>query len=154
MMTLLFVTRYGARAGFTAGALAGLLFGLGAGAFVQLQSKRLAVRGDFLAGERIVYQGAANHWRGVEARGGWLILTERALVFRAHGLNAQNAPVRIELSSVRSLSPTATLGIVPNGLRVDGVEGARDRFVVGARAEWIRRIESRLPPTGIDTART
>jgi hypothetical protein len=141
-MALFFGVTRGARIGLTMGPVAGLLFGSIAAVFVKIQSWRLMVRGDVLDGERIVYQGGANHWSGAEARGGWLVLTERALVFRAHGLNAQNQPVRIALAAVRAVAPTNTLGIVRNGLRVEQEGGKLDRFVVNQRAEWIRRIEA------------
>jgi len=143
-MTLVFALRHGWGAALVAGPCAGLAFGLVMGGFATIQKNRLMLRGELLDGERILYQGPANHWRGAEARGGWLVLTERALVFRAHGFNVQNAPVRLELSAIRGVLPRNTLGIVPNGMRVDRADGQQERFVVNKRGEWIRRIEARI----------
>jgi hypothetical protein len=72
-------------------------------------------------------------------------LTERALVFRGHGFNVQNAPARVELARVKDVLPCATLGIVPNGLRVELVDGGHERFVVTGRDEWVARIKPLLP---------
>jgi hypothetical protein len=144
-MTLFFAMRGGWRAGLVAGPVSGLLFGLALAVFIRRQSDRLAIRTELLDGERIVHQGGANHWRGSEARGGWLVLTERALVFRSHGLNVQNAGARIELANIRAVSKINTLGIVPNGLRVDLADGSSERFVVSERGEWLSHLAARGP---------
>ena len=143
-MTLLFALQHGWRGALVTGPLSGLAFGLALAAFAKVQGNRLLIRGELLDGERILYQGAANHWRGREARGGWLVLTERALVFRPHGLNAQRAPVRIELPAIRGIGPRNTLGIIPNGMRVDTTDAGPERFVVNGQGEWIRRIGARI----------
>jgi hypothetical protein len=144
VMTVVYSLQRGWRAGVMSGAFAGLAFGLVMAGFLMWQTRRMMVRGESLDGERILYQGAANHWRGREARGGWLVLTERALVFRAHGVNMQKTPVRIELSTVKGVVPCHTLGIVPNGLRVERVDGVEERFVLNGRGEWARRIGTRI----------
>src|SRR5438094_5766465 len=76
--------------GVLGGLIAGALFGGVMGVFVEMQRRKLMVRGDRFEGEPIIHQGPANHWRGAEARGGWLILTDARLSFRAHGKNIQN----------------------------------------------------------------
>jgi hypothetical protein len=144
-MTVVFTLQSGWRAGLTAGPAAGLAFGVIMAGFVRRQGDRLAIRSEALDGERIVHQGSANHWRGKEARGGWLVLTERALVFRSHGFNVQNAGVRVELAKVRGVSPSSTLGIVPNGLRVELVDGTEERFVVGERPKWLAYLAAGRP---------
>jgi hypothetical protein len=143
-MSIFFATRSGWSMGLPAGLLSGLAFGVVMAAFVKWQGGRLAIKGDQLDGERILFQGAANHWRGAESRGGWLVLTERALVFRAHGFNAQTAPLRVELSEVQTVAPCASLGIIPNGLRLELRDGKREQFVVNGRSEWARWIRERI----------
>jgi len=143
MMTVFYATKRGWSAGLLTGLVAGVAFGVVMAAFAKWQGGRLAIKSDHLDGERILFQGAANHWRGAESRGGWMVLTERALVFRAHGFNAQKAPLRVELSQVLTVTPCASLGIIPNGLRVELRDGQREQFVVNGRTEWARRIQER-----------
>jgi hypothetical protein len=87
-------------------------------------------------------QGPANHRRGAEARGGWLVLTERALVFRSHGFNVQNAPLRVPLAEVRGVRGKRTLGLIPNLLLVERQDGTAEAFVVSERDAWLRAIEA------------
>lgn len=142
-MTVFFTFQMGLRADLVAGPISGLFFGVAIAGFAALQRKRMGIEGGLLDGEPIVHQGPANHMRGAEARGGWLVLTERALVFRSHGLNFGNAPLRLDLAEVRAFGKRNTLGIVPNGLRIDRVSGPSERFVVGGREEWLRALAAR-----------
>jgi hypothetical protein len=138
-MSLFFSLSYGLPAGLVAGAVAGLLFGVALALFTEAQRKKLEVTGDY-QGESILHQGPANHWRRGEARGGWLLLTPRRLVFRAHQANVQNEPIELAVADVRSCEPCRTLGVVPNGLRVYLGSGAQERFVVSERASWVAKL--------------
>jgi len=140
-MTALFFVKNGLEPALVSGPPAGLLFGLALATFVKWQSGRLVVRTELLDGERVLYQGGANHWRGKEGRGGWLVLTERALVFRSHGYNLQNVPVRIELGRLRAVVPYRSAGVFANGLQLELLDGSRERFVVNRRHEWMARIK-------------
>lgn len=129
--------QHGATAGLVIGAGAGALFGGMLAAFAEGQRRRLTITSGALDGEKIVRQGPANHWRGAEARGGWLVLTDRRLVFRSHGKNVQNEGAEVALAEVAAIEPRRTLGIVPNGLRVRRRDGSAETFVVAERRAWV-----------------
>lgn len=144
-MTLLISILVGPGRALMIGPAAGLLFGVLLAAFVAAQRRRMEIPGGVLDGERILHQGPANHKEGIEMRGGWLVLTERALVFRSHGMNVQNAPLRVELSQIRVVAAVRTGGVVPNGLLVDLGGGRTVQFVVQERAAWLQRLAAALP---------
>ena len=146
-MGLYFSFQSGVVPGMLAGTLTGLLFGASIAIFVERQRKRLEIKGPDFEGARILLQGPANHLQRAEARGGWLILTDAGLVFRSHGKNIQNAEVRIALSEVRRASPYRTLGVIPNGLRLEKANGTEESFVLLDRASWVAGITSALAPT-------
>lgn len=56
-------------------------------------------------GERTVMEVPANLWRGWEAVGGRLTITNQRVIFLPHGLNIHKAPVEIELDSIASVGP-------------------------------------------------
>jgi len=141
-----FTWQNGLPGGPVAGLVSGVLFGLTIGVFQDVQAQKLAVAGDVFEGEPILHQGPANHRRGREMRGGWLVLTDRRLVFRSHGKNLQNAPLDLPLAEVRGAEPCRTLGIVPNGVRVLRTDGGEERFVVADRATWIAKLAARTNP--------
>ena len=142
-MSLLFSINYGLPGGLIAGVAAGLLFGVALALFTEAQRKKLEVTGDY-QGEAILHQGPANHWRRGEARGGWLLLTPRRLVFRAHQANVQNEPIELAVADLRGSEPCRTLGVVPNGLRVHLTSGVQERFVVSERASWVAKIAAAM----------
>lgn len=142
-MGLFFGFQHGLAGGLVLGAVTGLLFGVALALFTEAQRKKMEVRGDY-QGEPILHQGPANHWRRGEARGGWLLLTPRRLLFRSHNANLQNEPVELAVADLRGSEPCRSLGIVPNGLRVHLVSGAQERFVVSERATWVARIATAI----------
>ena len=137
MMGLFPALQRGAIAGLVVGSITGLLFGVLMAGFAESQRGRMAVEGDELDGEPVLHQGPANHWRGIEARGGWLILTSRRLVFRSHGKNVNNEGAEVLLADITAVEPSRSLGIVPNGLRVRHKGDAVEKFVVAERAAWL-----------------
>ena len=148
-MAAYFSFRYSPALGVPAGALSGLLFGALATLFARRQMHRLAVRDETVNGERLLFQGGANHWQGAESRGGWLLLTEKALIFRAHGYNVQNEPLRIELVNIKRFAACATLGVIPNGLRIEVMGGAAERFVVSRRGGWLAKLGELVRPAPV-----
>ncbi len=94
------------------------------------------------AGESFLMEGPANHFKGLEAVGGVLALSDRALVFRSHSFNIQNHELSLPLSGMDSVRAVNTLMLVPNGLLVFMRDGSRERFVVWKRKDWLRKIEA------------
>ncbi|HNT24157.1 MAG TPA: GRAM domain-containing protein [Anaerolineales bacterium] len=91
-------------------------------------------------GERIIKQGPANHFKGIEAVGGGIYLTDRRLVFISHAVNVQTHEEAYPLSSIIAIRPRNTLGLVPNGMTVVLADGREERFVIWGRKDWIKKI--------------
>lgn len=144
-MGLFFGWLFGLR-GLALGLCAGIFFGISMAAFAWIQSKKMRSTDERLEGEAILMQGPANHFLRGEGRGGWLTLTPSRLIFRSHGYNIQNSPLDIPLAEIREATPSLTMRIIPNGLRVNTKNGHRESFVVSNRKDWARRITEQLYP--------
>jgi GRAM domain len=139
LMGLFFAVISGLVPGLVAGLFAGLLFGLALATFTELQRDRFTREGTGIDGEAILKQGPANHFRGAESVGGWLFLTHNRLLFRSHRLNVQSHELSIPLTDISEAQTCATLGFIPNGLRVFTPGGA-EQFVVEGRQSWVAAI--------------
>jgi hypothetical protein len=91
-------------------------------------------------GEDVLLQGPANHFRGVEGVGGWLVLTDQRLLFQPHGMNIQKEEWSVPLSDLIRMEPRRTLWVIPNGLKAVTAAG-EERFVVEKRTPWLREVE-------------
>lgn len=129
-----------AGAALLAGALAGTLFGAGLGGAVVILRKGLAhgLPSFSDADEEVLFQTHANHFRGMEAVGGWLVLTDRRLLFRPHRMNIQKREWSLPRADLIRLEPYRVLGVLPTGLRALTASG-EERFVVEERRRWIER---------------
>lgn len=99
--------------------------------WVKLAPKPLPLEGEVL---RVI---PANHFKGIEGRGGRLTVTDRELSFGAHAFNFQRGPVRIGLDEVESIVPYEPLGIAPTGIRLRTKSGQVHRFVAQNRDEVV-----------------
>lgn len=75
----------------------------------------------------------ANMWRGPEAVGGKLKVSNTALVFDSHALNVQTGRSVIPITEIIAVAPAKTFLIVPNRLDVTVRSGERFSFVVAGR---------------------
>jgi len=105
-------------------------------------------------GETLMMRIGANHTEGSTARGGWIWLTDRRLLFAPHGLDASLGASRVEIP----LAQIANVGKEPGGcgpgawfsgglrarLRVETADGTRHLFVVNGLDTVIARIEQQL----------
>src|SRR5690242_4507407 len=91
--------------------------------------------------ERLLIEVSANMFRGLEAVGGKLTVTNRRLVFRPHAVNVQTQPEEVPIENLAGAAPCNTLGIVPNGMLVTLKDGSTRRFVVSRRSELIGLIK-------------
>jgi hypothetical protein len=91
--------------------------------------------------EEIQGKFGANLFRGREAVGGRIIVTNQRLLFEAHKANLQPEPLDIPLRDISDIVPSRTLGIVPNGITVHCRSGQQYRFVVWGRKRIIALIE-------------
>jgi tetratricopeptide (TPR) repeat protein len=74
----------------------------------------------------------ASLFRGWEAVGGRIIVTDQRLLFEAHRYNFQREPLDIPLHDISDIVPSKTLYLIPNGMTVDCHSGQQYRFVVSA----------------------
>lgn len=92
-------------------------------------------------GEILVKEGRANHWKGIEAVGGTLFLTDHRLVFKPHGFNIQIHEESISLDQIVSIKASRTFFVLPNQISVELANGRKERYVVWNRKSWIQKIE-------------
>ena len=94
---------------------------------------------DLQPNETILKDGPANHFKGVEAVGGRLFLTNQRVFFKSHAFNVQNHSLSIPLDSIQSMGKRNTLLLVPNGMYIETVTGEREKFVIWGRGDWIAK---------------
>jgi GRAM domain len=92
--------------------------------------------------EVTLIDAAANLFRGAEAVGGRLQITTHRILFKAHAINIQKEPAKIDLKDVVEAGKRNTLGLVPNGLYVRTKDGTEYKFVVWSRNNLIKIILS------------
>jgi len=140
---VLWVTTASGYYAFHGGFLGGALFALALKAFLRIETPRAPVdagKEGFDEGETLLHHGPANHYKGIEAVGGRLFLTDKRLRFRSHAFNVQKHDESYPIDAIASVEPARTLGVVPNGLLVSLRDGRKERFVVSDRAGWVARL--------------
>ncbi|MCO5287644.1 MAG: GRAM domain-containing protein [Chitinophagaceae bacterium] len=126
--------------GLFVGALSGLLFGWFIGLFANSKSLTKDTKIDTDTGETILFDTGANHFKGAEAVGGKLYLTDKRLVFKSHKFNIQNHELSINLSDIDKVNRYKTLGLVNNGLSVTTIDNKTEKFVVQQIEEWLNQL--------------
>ena len=125
------------------GACSGLLFVWLTGLFVKSKWLGKVTKIDTQADESVLFETGANHFKGVEAVGGKLYLTNKRLVFKSHKFNIQNHQLSIKLSDIDKIERNKTLGLVNNGLSVRTVDSQSEKFVVQQIDEWLNQLTQR-----------
>jgi hypothetical protein len=128
-----------------AGALSGSLFGAALSALRASDRLKPATKPLLNDGEEVAWEGPANHFKGLEAVGGRLVLTNERVLFASHAFNVQTHEWAVALQDVLEAEPVRTLGVVPNGLRIRTRSGDTERFVVENREAWAERLALALP---------
>jgi len=129
-------------AGLIGGAVAGLLFGWIISLFANSKFLNKSTRIETGTNEIVVFESGANHFKGVEAVGGKLYLTNKRLVFKSHKLNIQNHELSIPLSNIEKVYRYKTL-IANNGLAVQTINHTIEKFVVQLTAEWMEHLTAK-----------
>lgn len=121
----------------------GFFFGFGFLHLMKIFSNRTLKKiiPELLEGEVIQREGPANLFRGIEAVGGKLLLTNKRLVFKSHKVNIQRGQINLELDQVTGVTSRKTSKIFDNGMRILNKNGEPFDFVVFERDEWISRIK-------------
>lgn len=128
--------------GLVGGALAGLLFGWIMGKLTKskfINAVKIVIEKD----ETILFETAANHFKGIEAVGGKLFLTNKRLVFKSHNINFQNHELSVPLSDIELVGRYKTLGLVNNGLSVTTSDNNVEKFVVEQIESWINQLRDK-----------
>ena len=97
--------------------------------------KEKSISTPILRGEKILQEGLANHWRGIEAVGGRLFLTSQRLIFESHALNIQTGNTVIPLIEINFIEKG-----FPNIINVYSKNNLKNAFVVFGRTKWIKAI--------------
>lgn len=92
-------------------------------------------------GEQIVREGPANYYHGPMAHGGWLVLTNRRLVFRPHFFNLRWADTQLHVGQIAAAEAARTLWVLPNKLKVSS-ERDDHHFVVEQSPAWVADIDA------------
>ena len=127
-------------AGLAGGAVSGVLFGWLMWKFGNSKFVTQSTKIDTEAGENILFETPANHFKGIEAVGGKLYLTNKRLVFKSHKLNIQNHELSIPLNNIKNVARHKTIGIVDNGLSITVVNGNVEKFVVEQVEDWVKNL--------------
>ena len=127
---------------FIGAAVAGIIFGWLMGALSGNKGLEQSIKIDLDPGEKLIFQSSANHFKGLEAVGGKLFLTEKRLIFKSHKLNIQNHQLIIMLSDILSIGRFKPLGLTNNGLFVTNKENETEKFVVEKLPEWLLYLKS------------
>ncbi|QOS77588.1 hypothetical protein JNUCC31_22860 [Paenibacillus sp. JNUCC31] len=88
---------------------------------------------EYLVKERI----PANLFRGIEAVGGRLNITNERILFNPHSINIQRKPLEIMIKDISKIEKRNTLKIVPNGIKITINNGQEYKFVVYKRSKLI-----------------
>jgi hypothetical protein len=149
-MGIFWSLQFGSIFGIVMGSLAGVFFGISMSAFTRYQSKKFQREHPLAPGEELIKEGGANHFKNIEAVGGWIYLTKKGLLFRPHSINVQREELSIPLQKISEAKPCMTFGIIPNGLEIKTIDGKTERFVVEDRKDWAEKIlETKELPAGL-----
>ena len=94
-----------------------------------------------MAGE-IILEKRANHWRGMLADGGHLVLTKTQLTFLPHRFNIRGKRVIIDLKDICEILKV-NIGF-SSEIHVRPKSGQVERFVVWGRDELIEAINKQI----------
>ena len=94
--------------------------------------------------EKVYFEVFANLFKGIEAVGGKLKITENKLIFQSHAINIQTGTTEVLIKQIAKVKKRNTLGIIPNGMSVITVDGTEYKFVLWNRSKIIYFINKRI----------
>src|SRR5665213_755736 len=122
------------------GTLAGFLYAWTVGKFGRSGWIDKQTRITTEPGESILFDTPANHFKGIEAVGGKLYLTNKRLVFKSHKINFQKHQLLINLSDIQKVDKYKPFGITNNGLLIETADNKIEKFVVEKREGWVDQL--------------
>jgi hypothetical protein len=95
--------------------------------------------------EQYIKSGLANLWKGKEAVGGKLYLSNNTLTHKPHKVNVQTDDTEIKVTEIKSVdyftSKVLGLPLIKNGLTINTADNMKYKFVVNGREKWKQAIE-------------
>ncbi len=122
------------------GAAAGFTFALIISWFKSSKYGGGATKIDTMPDEDILFETAANHFKGAEDVGGKLYLTNKRVHFKSHKFNIQNHEVSIYLTDIDHVERYKNVGIFNTGLTIKSKDNKVDKFVVEKAGEWVKKL--------------
>ena len=111
----------------------------------RMQQKGLSgIKTEAQLGEELLFSCLANHYKGLEAVGGSLFLTNKRLIFESHSLNIQNHQCIIPLETITGFKKCPTGLVFPNGLLIE-TETGTEKFVVNRRQSLLNHLSGQMP---------
>lgn len=132
------------------GVLFGLLMGIGIPFFFgKLTGKfsnktGMSITPELELDEKIEIEGFANLFRGFEAVGGKLFLTDKKMIFKSHKINIQNGQTDIQYQNVNQIIKRKTSRLINNGIRIVTNDNRKFDFVINDRDWWFEKISERI----------
>ncbi len=123
--------------GLFEGAVTGMIFTWIVALFSSSRFVKSTTKIEVAPDETIVLETPASHFKGMEAVGGKLYLTNKRLTFKSHKFNIQNHQLDILLDEIISVSQYKSLGLVNNGLSIAIRGGVIEKFIVNEIEVWI-----------------
>lgn len=94
--------------------------------------------------EKVVKEGSANHWKGIEGVSGQLWLTNFRLFFKSHFFNVQTHEESYLLGDIATVKCTTGIFTPSNRIVVDMKNGRSETFTVENRDDWVKQISELL----------
>lgn len=130
--------------GLFEGIISGIIFSWVVALFSNSRFVKSTTKIEIAADENIVFETLASHFKGMEAVGGKLYLTNKRLTFKSHKFNIQNHRLDILLTNIISVNQYKSLGLVNNGLSINIKGGVIEKFVVNEIEEWIKKLNENI----------
>ncbi len=94
--------------------------------------------------EVVILRKPANLFRGIEAVGGWMSLTNNEIIFNPHKLNIQKQQLEILFSEIVEVTKRNTFYVIPNGIMIKEKSGQEYKFVIWGRSHLIKIINGKV----------
>ncbi len=131
--------------GLIMGMISGVFFGIIIYFFLRYSQNKIQEREEAseMNLEGLIFQGAANHFKGLEAVGGKLYLTETHLKFMSHNLNIQNHEWEVSLTRIERIEKAKSIGLLNNRINVYIESGEKEIFVLNQQQKWYDILSSK-----------
>lgn len=130
------------------GVFFGVFFGIGFPYLIEKVGgklgEKLKVIPEVEVNEHIEIKGPANLFRGIEAVGGMLFLTNRKLIFKSHKINIQKGQTDLDYADMKEVTKRKTAKLIDNGIRILTQDGTAHDFVVNDRNVWFEKLSERI----------